>query len=356
MDEVLGLRFNALDLGRFSGIDLARYNVLIFPPAFGGAAGYTGVIGKEGTERLTRWVEAGGTAIGIGSGTEFLASKGLDLTRTRLRREAPRKVPAGRAGAERRARRARGTVSRRGGSRARAAARRGEGRGQEEAGTGGREERARVALRRGAAPRCGCCALRRGHEQGSVADRPPVDLARWVKPLLPPRAGSGQARGSERADERLREFLAAGGVPAGRDRPRCLARLGSAGRASGPGAGRRHARRRATGPGGRALRRSRAPAPRWTAVARGRRAGSRAPRTPRARGAAAGRSFCSSRSRSSAAGPSARAGCSSTRYSTDRGSARAGPTPGRSRRRRTVMDWGMKNRLSRILSPSRGGP
>ena len=208
MDESLALRFNALDLGRFGTIDLARYNVLIFPSAFGGAEAYAGVIGKEGTEKLVRWIEAGGTAIGIGSGTEFLASAELALTRTRLRREALEKFPPvvlG-PGAER--------AERAGPFRA-AGVRAPEpppGEGADKEGKKGKKPRAAEVpepespydvapiLGPGAAP------FAEGHEQGSPAKRPPVDLAHWVEPWLPPGQDEAKLEDLKRADARLREF------------------------------------------------------------------------------------------------------------------------------------------------------
>jgi len=67
--------------------------VLIFPPAGGGAAAYRAILGEQGIANLKRWIEAGGTAIGVGSGSELLADKELKLTRTRLRRQALEQHP-----------------------------------------------------------------------------------------------------------------------------------------------------------------------------------------------------------------------------------------------------------------------
>jgi len=205
MDQGLRLRFNALDLGRFGTINLARYNVLIFPPAFGGAESYTGVIGKEGTEQLARWIEAGGTAIGVGSGTEFLASAKLELTRTRLRREALEEFPPVVLGpsAER--------AERAGPFRA-AGMRAPESPPGDEKDAKDKKKPAAVGkepespydvapiLGAGAAP------FAEGHEQGSVADRPPVDLADWVEPLLAPGQDKPKLEDLKRADARLRAF------------------------------------------------------------------------------------------------------------------------------------------------------
>ena len=86
LDEVVSMRFNGIDVGRFASTDLGRYNVLVFPPSIG--VDYRAVIGTSGVESLVRWVEAGGTAIGIGSGAEFLAATETGLTKARLRAQA----------------------------------------------------------------------------------------------------------------------------------------------------------------------------------------------------------------------------------------------------------------------------
>ena len=93
LDQDLGLRFNALDLGRFGSRDLSRYNVLIFPSAFGGASSYRSVLGKPGLDPAPQLLDAGGTAIGVGSGADFLADVETALTQTRLRRQALEKFP-----------------------------------------------------------------------------------------------------------------------------------------------------------------------------------------------------------------------------------------------------------------------
>ena len=85
LDETLGMRFNALDVARFGQLDLSRYNVLVFPNAFGS---YRGVVGDAGVAALEEWVEAGGTAIGLGGGARFLADEGIELTKARLRSQA----------------------------------------------------------------------------------------------------------------------------------------------------------------------------------------------------------------------------------------------------------------------------
>jgi len=86
LDEVVHVRFNGLDVGRFAAMDLGRYNVLVFPPTLG--IDYRAILGASGIQALVRWVEAGGSAVGIGSGAEFLAEVETGLTQARLRRQA----------------------------------------------------------------------------------------------------------------------------------------------------------------------------------------------------------------------------------------------------------------------------
>ena len=88
LDERVGLRFSGIDIGRLRYIDLERYNVLVFPPAWGGAQAYRHALGEQGLAALKGWIEGGGTAIGIEGGAQFLADSGTELTRTRLRSQA----------------------------------------------------------------------------------------------------------------------------------------------------------------------------------------------------------------------------------------------------------------------------
>ncbi|MGB7490527.1 MAG: M14 family zinc carboxypeptidase [Thermoanaerobaculia bacterium] len=88
LDERAGLRFSGIDIGRLRFLDLQRYNVLVFPPAWGGAQAYRHALGEQGLAALKAWIEGGGTAIGIDGGAQFLADSGTELTKTRLRSQA----------------------------------------------------------------------------------------------------------------------------------------------------------------------------------------------------------------------------------------------------------------------------
>ena len=88
LDERVGLRFSGIDLSQLRSVDLQRYNVLVFPPAWGGAQAYRHALGEEGLAALRSWIEGGGTAIGLDGGAQFLADSGTELTKARLRSQA----------------------------------------------------------------------------------------------------------------------------------------------------------------------------------------------------------------------------------------------------------------------------
>ena len=93
LDQDLDLRFSSLDVGRFGATDLSRYNVLVFPPVMGGTGMYRQLLGTQGVSRLKSWVEAGGTAIGIGGGARMLADVETGLTRARFRSQSLENFP-----------------------------------------------------------------------------------------------------------------------------------------------------------------------------------------------------------------------------------------------------------------------
>ncbi|MBP7148835.1 MAG: hypothetical protein KBD01_14970 [Acidobacteria bacterium] len=200
-DEVLGLRFAGLDVNRFGGTDLSRYNVLVFPPAFGG--GYRERLGEKGLAELRRWIEAGGTAIGVGDGAAFLAAKDAGLTATRLRHEALDRFPPVVWGISADAARAGGSFDARG-ELARPAE------------PVARPATAATAARSpyDVAPVLGPGArpFAQGFEQGSPVAGPPVALAEWLEPLLSPGKERPDAEDLARADERLRRFAPQGAL------------------------------------------------------------------------------------------------------------------------------------------------
>ncbi|HXV75739.1 MAG TPA: M14 family zinc carboxypeptidase [Candidatus Polarisedimenticolaceae bacterium] len=210
LDRDLGLRFNALDVARAQSFDLTRYNVLVFPPTFAGQDAYARVFGEAGLARLKRWIEGGGTAIGVGAGAEFLADAGHGLTATRLRRQALDDYPPVVLGpdAER--------AERAGAFRAvglRAPETRDDD--DEDAKTKTKtkskteaETAAAAAPPYDVAPVLGPGArpFARGHEQGTPAAETPVDLAHWMASWLAPGRDKPDTEELERADRRLRLF------------------------------------------------------------------------------------------------------------------------------------------------------
>lgn len=201
MDHGLEMRFTGLDLSSFNRVDLARYNVLVFPPGR-----YAAELGKSGISRLKRWIEAGGTAIGIGSGADFLALADNGLTRTRLRREALEEHPPVVLGTTALEAQAAGPFWATGIRAPEQDKKADEAEGKKEKKATQppvhRESPYDVAplLGRGALP------FAAGVDQGTAAGNPPIDLAEWIRPLLPAGKSKPEAEDLDRADARLRSF------------------------------------------------------------------------------------------------------------------------------------------------------
>lgn len=203
LDQDLDLHFNNLDIGRFQRIDLARYNVLVFPPIWGGTSMYRQALGEDGLARLKEWIAAGGTAIGIGGGARLLADPALELTRTRLRADALDRFPppVWSIAAEEAELAGRPTAA---GLRITAPA-------------GDDMKRADVT-RHGSlydvAPLLGPGArpFATGHAQGKPLATEPLPLARWLEPVLPAGQASPATADITQADQRLRRFMPQGAL------------------------------------------------------------------------------------------------------------------------------------------------
>lgn len=205
LDQELGLRFSALDAGRFGRADLARYNVLVFPPVRGGTAMYRQVLGEAGLARLRDWIQAGGTAIGFDGGAHLLADSTLALVRSRFRAQAIEAFPspawsipaalAEQAGSP---------VAT--GLRPAAAEAKPAPAGSLRAGA--RESAYDVAplLGPGAAP------FAAGVPQGAPLGGAPQRLDDWLQEVLPAGRKAPEAADRERADERLRRFMPQGAL------------------------------------------------------------------------------------------------------------------------------------------------
>lgn len=196
-DEGLGLRFTALDLSRFQGVDLDRYNVLVFPPETWSGS-YATILGKGGIDRIKRWAEGGGTLIGLGEGASFLAAKESGLTKTRMRSEALDRFPPAVWGITAAEAIAAGPT--------RAAGIFPEPPKAEEKATAKRESPYDVApvLGDGAKP------FATGVTLGSPVTGQPVPLGEWLKPVLPAGQTAPKDDDLKSADERLRRFSPSG--------------------------------------------------------------------------------------------------------------------------------------------------
>ncbi len=208
LDEVVRVRFNGLDVGRLGSADLGRYNVLVFPETL--STSYRAILGKTGVDALVRWVEGGGTAIGIGSGAEFLAEVETGLTKARLRRQALATHPPPVFGLGPEAVVAGGPM-RADGLRVAPPPKDDESEDARPVDKRARRERSEPeALREGpydVAPVLGPGArpFAEGHPQGTPVEEV-VTLAEWLAPFLPPGKREPGEQDLAWADERLRSF------------------------------------------------------------------------------------------------------------------------------------------------------
>lgn len=78
IEQRYGYPVTTIRAEQLRGMDLSRYNVLILPDTFGG---YTGQLGDGASVR--EWVQRGGTLIGIGGATSWLADDKVNLLATK---------------------------------------------------------------------------------------------------------------------------------------------------------------------------------------------------------------------------------------------------------------------------------
>jgi hypothetical protein len=88
LDVRLGLRSSMLDVSSVTGADLNKYNTIVLPTSWGGPKSYERALGKTGISTLKKWVEDGGTLIGIGTAAAFLADTSVALSNVRQTRQA----------------------------------------------------------------------------------------------------------------------------------------------------------------------------------------------------------------------------------------------------------------------------
>lgn len=204
LDQEIDLRFSSLDVGRFGSTDLSRYNVLVFPGVFGGPGMYRQILGATGVDRLRRWIEAGGTAIGIDGGARMLADKETGLTKTCFRGQALEEFPP--------------PVWSIGAAEAQAAGRPvATGLRVETPGTKDEGEKKPEPTRDSpydVAPLLGPGArpFAAGHEQGTPLTETPVLLDDWLKEILPPGKKAPEEADRQAADSRLKRFMPQGAL------------------------------------------------------------------------------------------------------------------------------------------------
>jgi len=181
-------------------VDLSRYNVLVFPPVYGGPGMYRQVLGEGGLLKLRSWIDAGGTAIGLGGGARLLADPETDLTKARFRDKVREEYPSPVWSIPAREAEAAGPV---------------EGTGlelreDEKAGASGSKRTSPYDV----APVLGAGArpFAAGHPQGTPLETGPVPMAEWVEPVLPPGRKKPGEEDLAAADERLRRFMPQGAL------------------------------------------------------------------------------------------------------------------------------------------------
>ncbi len=204
LDQELDLRFSSLDVGRFGSTDLSRYNVLVFPGVFGGPDMYRQVLGAGGVDRLRRWIEAGGTAIGIDGGARMLADQETGLTKARFRGQALAEFPPPVWSI--------GAVEAQTAGRPVATGLRVDPPPSKEDG-----EKKPKPVRNSpydVAPLLGPGALpfAAGFEQGTPLTESPVLLDDWLKEILPPGKKAPEETDRQAADRRLQRFMPQGAI------------------------------------------------------------------------------------------------------------------------------------------------
>ncbi|HEV8239358.1 MAG TPA: M14 family zinc carboxypeptidase [Thermoanaerobaculia bacterium] len=73
LDQQLGVAHSVLDLERLDGVDLARFDVVVFPEG----SGYDSALREEGAKRLAAWVEAGGVLVSEAGAVDWLHEQKL---------------------------------------------------------------------------------------------------------------------------------------------------------------------------------------------------------------------------------------------------------------------------------------
>jgi len=75
LDERLGIKFTPVRAENLRGLDLADYNVLIFPPDFGQGRGWGRFVDRGVASRIAEWIRGGGLVIGLEGGAVLATKK-----------------------------------------------------------------------------------------------------------------------------------------------------------------------------------------------------------------------------------------------------------------------------------------
>lgn len=87
IDAKIKMNASILNVDGLQYFDLRKYNVLILPSS-NSPQTLSQILGKEGINKLKKWIENGGTLIGIANSAAFLADTSTGISKVRLRHQA----------------------------------------------------------------------------------------------------------------------------------------------------------------------------------------------------------------------------------------------------------------------------
>ncbi len=99
IDKELEIPHSLIQVSRIQHTDLSKYNVVVLPSAWGDAL--ERLLGKQGAEKLGKWVGEGGTLVMTGRSAVWAADTSVALSQVRLKRQALDKLDVYKKGLER---------------------------------------------------------------------------------------------------------------------------------------------------------------------------------------------------------------------------------------------------------------
>ncbi len=87
LDYRMKQRISIITTDGLANYDLRKYNVLVLPSS-NNPQTYNQILGKDGINKIKKWIENGGTLIGIGNAAAFLADTASGMSKVRLRQQA----------------------------------------------------------------------------------------------------------------------------------------------------------------------------------------------------------------------------------------------------------------------------